>query len=219
MAIYYPAVIEASSDGFHVFFPDVAGCTSFGATMQEAVRNAEEGLNSHLELLIEGGSVAPEASDIDKVQVDDDIEEAGRVLIRADLPGKSVRITLTIDEALLERADRLANERGFTRSGYIAQLMRDDLDRAEHMTPATDDDIDAAFKMAMGGGDVSENNMNRLKDIVSRSTGSTIVALGPTYLMQRSAKTGEFVPVNERGKTKEVVGRRATLDAFRRKQK
>jgi predicted RNase H-like HicB family nuclease len=41
--VWYPAIIERAEDGFSVFFPDVPGCVSAGATIQEAARNAEEG--------------------------------------------------------------------------------------------------------------------------------------------------------------------------------
>ena len=32
MARYYPAIIEPASEGYGVYFPDVPGCTSAGAT-------------------------------------------------------------------------------------------------------------------------------------------------------------------------------------------
>ena len=43
-ASYYPAIVERAGKGYSVFFPDLPGCTSSGATLQDAARNAEEAL-------------------------------------------------------------------------------------------------------------------------------------------------------------------------------
>ena len=42
--VHYPAIVERAGAGYSVFFPDLPGCTSAGATIQEAARNAEEAL-------------------------------------------------------------------------------------------------------------------------------------------------------------------------------
>lgn len=39
------------------------------------------------------------------------------------------KVLLSLDEALLARIDRLAKQRGMTRSAYFAQLARDDIAR------------------------------------------------------------------------------------------
>lgn len=44
----YLAVLEPSSDGYSVFFPDVTGCISFGADIQSAQANAKEALELHV---------------------------------------------------------------------------------------------------------------------------------------------------------------------------
>ncbi|HVE23103.1 MAG TPA: type II toxin-antitoxin system HicB family antitoxin [Acidocella sp.] len=76
------AIIERSSDGFGVFFPDVDGCTSAGDTVEEATANASEALNSHLALCLEDGEALPEARDSDAIERDPDVDEVARVLIR-----------------------------------------------------------------------------------------------------------------------------------------
>ena len=42
---HYRAVLEAASDGYCVFFPDFDGCTSWGATANEAALNAADALS------------------------------------------------------------------------------------------------------------------------------------------------------------------------------
>lgn len=128
MAIrYYPALIERAADGFGVFFPDLPGCTSFGKTVQEAARNAEEGLQGHLEVSAEHGEPIPEPSDLDALRIDADIDEAARVLVRTEVPGQSVQIDVTLPADLLTALDRYARTNGFSRSGLLAQAVREKL--------------------------------------------------------------------------------------------
>jgi predicted RNase H-like HicB family nuclease len=112
MAIaYYPAIIERAPDGFGVFFPDVPGCTSHGRTVQQAVINAEEALNGHIGVSVEYGDTIPHPSELDAIASDPDVDEAARVLVRADVPGKQRRVNITMDESLLAKIDKHTNNR------------------------------------------------------------------------------------------------------------
>lgn len=122
---YYPAIIERGAGGFGVFFPDLPGCTSAGDTLQEAARNAEEALQAHVELSAEHGDALPPPSDLDVIAPDPDIVEAARVLVRVELPGRAVRVNITLPEGLLAEADHYARRMGFTRSGLLAQAVRE----------------------------------------------------------------------------------------------
>lgn len=127
---YYPAIVERGRSGFGVFFPDLPGCTSAGDTVQEAARNAEEALQAHLELSAEHGYAVAPPSDLDAMRVDGDIEEAARILVRAEIPDRAVRVNITIPADLLAAVDRHAKAHGFSRSGLLAQAAREKL-RAE----------------------------------------------------------------------------------------
>ena len=61
---FYPALIERAADGggFGVVFPDLPGCVSAGATVQEAAANAAEALALHIEGMAEDGDPIPEPS-------------------------------------------------------------------------------------------------------------------------------------------------------------
>lgn len=128
---YYPAIVERGTDGFGVFFPDLPGCVSAGRTIHEAARNAEEALSGHLVTSSEHGDEIPAPSDLDAVERDPDVDEAARMLVRADLPGRFVRLNITLDEALVAAIDRVAPNR----SGFLADAARDAL-RAQRR-PAT----------------------------------------------------------------------------------
>ena len=119
---FYPAVIEpASPGGFGVYFPDIPGCISGGATFQETAENAVRALALHLAGIVEDGAQVPEAgrADLDKLPA-----QCRLIYVQADVPGRNVRINITIDEGTLALADRLALNRGTTRSGLLAELVR-----------------------------------------------------------------------------------------------
>jgi predicted RNase H-like HicB family nuclease len=118
--LYYPAIIERGPEGFGVIFPDLPGCVSAGATVQEAAVNAEEALNGHLAVAAEFGDAIPEPSAIDAIEVDAEVDEVARLLVRGERPGKSVRIQVSIEEGLLARIDRKAKNR----SRFIAEAAR-----------------------------------------------------------------------------------------------
>ena len=117
---YYPAIIERATKGFGVYFPDVPGCTSFGDTLQQAARNAEVALNGHIKLSAEYGDAIPSPSELDAVTRDPDVDEAARVLVRAELPSKQRRINVTMDESLIAAIDKISTNR----SGFLAEGAR-----------------------------------------------------------------------------------------------
>lgn len=121
--IYYPAIIEQAGKGYSVFFPDLPGCTSAGDTVQEAARNAEEALAGHLLVSAQHGDPLPPPSDLGAIPADPEVAEAARVLVRAEMPGKSVRINITLDEGLVAAIDRIASNR----SRFLADAARNEI--------------------------------------------------------------------------------------------
>lgn len=135
---YYPAII-ARDDGtdYGVVFPDLPGCVSTGETVQEAARCAAEALAGHIGSMVEHGDPVPDPSAPDAPLpdwlVDEDEAEAGevvRVLVPVEMPGKTVRVNVTMDEGLLRRLDAAAAAEGNTRSGFLAQVVRERLVRS-----------------------------------------------------------------------------------------
>ncbi|MFM7345357.1 MAG: type II toxin-antitoxin system HicB family antitoxin [Tagaea sp.] len=123
---YYPAVIEAGEPGSNlgVFFPDLPGCVSAGDDVIDAVRNAEEALSLHLSGMVADGDPLPAPSALDKLYVPRGVKEVTRQLIRAEVGTRAVRLNISLDEALVSKADRDAAAQGYTRSGFIASLIR-----------------------------------------------------------------------------------------------
>ena len=123
--LYFPAIIEGSDEpGYSVFFPDLPGCTSAGDTIDEAARNAEEALRGHVGLMVRDGEAIPSQRPLDAIEHDPDVIEVGRILVRAEVPGRSVRINISMDDGLVEAVDRAAAARGTSRSGFLAEAAR-----------------------------------------------------------------------------------------------
>jgi predicted RNase H-like HicB family nuclease len=129
MERFYPAIIEQAEDGFGVFFPDLPGCTSAGASVQEAARYAQKALQAHVDLTTEHGEALPEPTDLDRIVTEPDVVEVGRMLVRAEVPGRSVRVNITLPEELLSALDRYAARTGHTRSGLLALAVRERMQR------------------------------------------------------------------------------------------
>jgi predicted RNase H-like HicB family nuclease len=126
----YTGVVERGAHGFGVFFPDVPGCVSAGDTLADAMENGEQALAAHIELLAADGDELPAASD--EPQVDADIDVAAYFLARVELPGKSVRLNITMDEGLVTRIDRVAANR----SAFLAEAAREALARRRELAGA-----------------------------------------------------------------------------------
>jgi predicted RNase H-like HicB family nuclease len=123
---YYPALVEIGHDGsYGVVFPDFPGCASAGDTPEQAVAHAAEALALHVEGMREDGEPAPEPSPLDAPLPEWLDGIAGlRVLVGLDLPGRAVRVNVTLDEGLLGRIDRTAAAAKLSRSGFLAEAAR-----------------------------------------------------------------------------------------------
>lgn len=128
----YVAVIEKEPDtAFGVWFPDVEGCFSAGETLDEAVANAAAALRQHAEAVESAGRRMPPARSIEEVLLDEDVAasvEGGVVLFAVPLladAGRTVRINISLDKALVDQIDSAASARGLTRSAFLAQAARE----------------------------------------------------------------------------------------------
>jgi predicted RNase H-like HicB family nuclease len=129
----YIALIHKESDSdYGVSFPDLPGCISAGATLDEARAMAEEALALHLEGLSADSEALPEPSSLETIM--DDASNRDGVAILVDPPkavSKSVRLNITLADDLLEQIDRHAEANGLTRSGFLARAARHELSRKD----------------------------------------------------------------------------------------
>lgn len=126
MSEFYVAVIETSSEGeFFVTLPDLPGVNAAAGTKLAALELAIEFANDYVRDLVEEGHAVPPARDLVEVEHDPEMREVGRALIPVEVPGRSLKISLSIDQALLTRADRAAARVGLTRSGFFAAAVEE----------------------------------------------------------------------------------------------
>jgi predicted RNase H-like HicB family nuclease len=121
----YPVVIHKDPESdYGVTVPDLPGCFSAGATLDEALQEAVEAIETHLEgMLLDGESIRSPKS-IDNHQSNPDYAEGIWALVTVDitnLSGKTRRVNVTLPERVLNVMDKYATDHGETRSGLIAQ--------------------------------------------------------------------------------------------------
>jgi len=64
----YLAIIEPADDGtWSAYAPDLPGCTSYGATREEAARNVHDAIRGHIDALRETGQSVPEPSSVAEI--------------------------------------------------------------------------------------------------------------------------------------------------------
>jgi predicted RNase H-like HicB family nuclease len=115
---------EAASD-YGVSFPDFPGCVTAARTLEEARILAQEALTLHLDGMIADGEDIPAPSSLDAILAEP--ENAGSIAILAVAPSRaprSVRVNVSLPEDVLIRVDKYAEERGLTRSGFLAQAAK-----------------------------------------------------------------------------------------------
>jgi len=108
---FYPAYFRRTDSGaYSVDFPDLPGCVSAGATLEEALSMAREALSLHLYGMIEDGDAIPKPSDPTAVAAESGAFVApveGRPdMMRDAIRNRSVKKTLTIPYWLNEEAER-----------------------------------------------------------------------------------------------------------------
>lgn len=114
---YYPAIVERSCDGLYAHFPDLPVCIAQGPTWEGSMVDAEKALATHL---VHWDGPLPTPTAMDELPTDPDIVEAGRILVRCEMPGKSVRVQITLEEGLLAAINAAASGRSMSRSAFIA---------------------------------------------------------------------------------------------------
>jgi predicted RNase H-like HicB family nuclease len=111
---------EKKSD-YGVSFPDFPGCITAGKTLEEARRNAAEALALHIKGMLEDGQEIPEASSLDDLSRDPALKDAIAFIVDINVSDKVERFNITARKSQMEKIDRLAKQRGMTRSAYIVE--------------------------------------------------------------------------------------------------
>ena len=126
----YPIALHKDPDSsFGVTVPDLPGCFSYGDTVQEAMAMAREAILGHIEVMLEEGMDIPRPSTIEEHMATGEYDDAyAWALVSVDLsqvPGRSKRINISMQERVLDVFDAVARQEGETRSGLLQRLAGD----------------------------------------------------------------------------------------------
>lgn len=125
----YPVVIHKDPDSdYGVTVPDLPGCFSAGDTIDEALVQAVEAIECHIEGLMVDEEPVPSPQSIEHHQQNPLYSNGIWALVTVDLTklsGKSRRVNITLPERLLTLMDQYASQHDITRSGLIAQATRE----------------------------------------------------------------------------------------------
>lgn len=75
--MYYPAAFTPHTDGtgrYDMTFADLPGCVSQGASLEDAIRMAQEALGLHIGSMVEDGDTLPEPSSLEGARRKDEQE-------------------------------------------------------------------------------------------------------------------------------------------------
>ncbi len=121
----YPVVVHKDPESdYGVTVPDLPGCFSAGETLDEALEQAVEAIECHLEGLLMDGESVPAPHTLEYHQSNPDYADGIWALVNVDitrLSGKTRRVNIALPERVLSLLDKYAYQYGKTRSGFIAE--------------------------------------------------------------------------------------------------
>ncbi|MFG1393709.1 type II toxin-antitoxin system HicB family antitoxin [Xanthobacter agilis] len=120
---YVVGIIHEEGGVFGISFPDFPGAVSTGDGFEDAIAKGAQVLAFHVAGMIEDKDSIPEPRPLRAIlaAAPEWLEGGVAVLIPVDLPGKSVRINISVDENALNRIDRAAKAAGQTRSAFLVK--------------------------------------------------------------------------------------------------
>ena len=130
----YVAIVDGVPGAFGVVVPDLPGCTSAGATVDEALRNAVEAVTLCVEDARADGEKIPQPRSAEKLRDDPEIAATlaqGGALAYVPLvldTGRPAKANLSLDAGLLSAIDEAAARKGLTRSAFLASAAREKIE-------------------------------------------------------------------------------------------
>lgn len=116
-------IIHEENGVFGISFPDFPGAVSTGDNIEEAIAKGTQLLAFHVSGMIEDKQAIPALRTLSTITAEEAewLEGGVAVLIPVELPSKTVRINISLDENALERIDRAASLAGQSRSTFLVK--------------------------------------------------------------------------------------------------
>ena len=128
---YYIGLVHKDKDSaYGVQFPDLPGCFSASDDMDHVVSNATEALSLWAE-----DATPPAPSSLEEIISDSDIAAdlaAGAFLISVPLTENDTRVVsanISMERGMLKAIDTAAKQRKLTRSAFLTQAARNEINR------------------------------------------------------------------------------------------
>ena len=128
MKYFYVVVHKDEDSSFGVSFPDLPGCFSAADRVEDIIPNAVEALELWFD---DQPAVVPMPLDEARKAVADDLA-GGAFLVAVPRIVNDHRVTranVSLERGILAAIDKAAAERGLTRSAFIAQAARNEIER------------------------------------------------------------------------------------------
>lgn len=113
----YIALVQKENNQYGIIFPDFPGCVSVGKTIDEAYKNGIEALALHIEGLKEDKEKIPQPRTVEEIKTSkEDWYDINNSLIMyipyiSNNTNKYKRINITLNQSILDRIDRITNNR------------------------------------------------------------------------------------------------------------
>lgn len=130
-----PVVIHKDKESdYGVTVPDFPGCFSAGDSIEDALSQAREAIELHLEGMLDDGEGVPEITPFEDWQKQKEYKGGVWFLVGIDpskVAGKAKRINVTIPERLLDQIDKAAALEQTSRSGFLTTAAMERVARLE----------------------------------------------------------------------------------------
>jgi predicted RNase H-like HicB family nuclease len=123
----FPVAVNVEPDkAYGVVIPDIPGCFAAGDTLDEALANVQEAVETHLD----PGDTPPVPSELARWIKQPNYAGWTWVLVNIDLgflEERTVRVNITLPAGTLKEIDRTAKGRGLTRSAFLVRAARKEM--------------------------------------------------------------------------------------------
>lgn len=124
-------LIHEENGVYGASFPDFPGATTVAGDLDTLYRKAAEMLVFHVTGMSEDEESIAVPRTLSELRDDpvfrEDAEGAMIGVVNVDLPGRAMRVNISIEESLLRRIDRVVAGIGESRSGFLAQAAKERL--------------------------------------------------------------------------------------------
>ena len=101
MSTHAIAIVHEEAGVYGASFPDLPGCIAAGDSLDEVMQRGAAAAAAYVDSLIDDGEPIPMLRTLDQLKPDplfrDDAEDGMIVALPLDLPGKAVRVNISLD--------------------------------------------------------------------------------------------------------------------------